>query len=419
MRTLTLVATLSTLVACGSSSDPVGLEQQPASSTGMMAVVATGSRTKIYVESGANPDTLEKRLAVVDAGVPSGTSGLITFIRLEGAAAPRAAGASGTDVVVLDRDAPTIHFVDAATDTVRGSAPLPAGVEIMRSSNTGYYTSATAVDGGRRRAYVSTSLGIVQYDLDTRAHTATFASPPTESFALDTAADRIYAPFYLCDPSDPDPTACTPYPPDTGPAVTDSLSVVDVASESVFTYIDPTAVDQRAPLGLEPDAAAVDFPLGLLAVATEEPPALWLLDLAAATFDPGDPSGPACRMPGLSSPTPRFGYTMMAIDAATHLLVVGEEDAAGMVFVDLAQARAGQVRKLEVTLPATPDGRAWTSKGDPHAVAIGVVGGRSYAFVASDTLQWIARIDLAGVQEVMAGRGTFPAQVGFISVPLP
>jgi hypothetical protein len=98
---------------------------------------------------------------------------------------------------------------------------------------------------------------------------------------------------------------------------------------------------------------------------------------------------------------------------------VGEEDHAGLAFGDLSQARAGQLRKLEVTMPSTPDGVPWTSKGDPHAVATGVVGGRSYAFVGSASFEWIARIDLAGVQEVMAGRGTFASQVSFIRVPLP
>lgn len=418
MRTLSLLLPLlvATLTGCGSSSSP-GHQQQPASNTAFMAFVASGSGGRIYMPSAARVSTGEPTLAVVNAAAPSGTSGLVHYLDLQGGAVPRAVGASGTDVVVIERDGAAVQFIDARTDTVTGTAAFPGAAELMLTSNApGYYSGGVAVDASSRKAYVSSSLGFLQYDLDTRALTNTFPASIAEGFALDPKAGRIYSPFYLCDPNPSDPGFCYPYVQPGGPDLTDSLDVVDLAAAKTYALVDPSAVDTHAPLGFEPDDVAVDFDLGLAAVAHEGSPTVNIVDLGAATFDQ---VALTCQMPRTAIPMPDVGYTMLAADQATHLLVAAQEDGTGLAFVDFAKAKRGVVSMLPVTMPSKPDGGDWINLGDPHATIIGVVNGRSYAFLGASDQNWIARIDLAGVQEVMSGKGTFASHVEFISVPTP
>lgn len=417
MRTLALPFLLSAAALAACASDTAKLQHQPASNTAFMAFVPTGSGGKIYMpaaESATAPNIL---VAVVDAAAPSGSSGVLRYLDLGGGASARAAGASGTEVAVIERDAPAVHFIDAVTDTVRGAAPFPAEAQLMLTSNApGYYSSGVAVDAASRRAYVSVSFGYLEYDLDSRLLTRTFQAPTAEGFALDTGNGRLYSPFYLCNPNPDDPGICYPYTQPGGPDLTDSLTVIDLASSRSYSLVDPAAADPHAPLGFDPDDVAVDYALQVAAVANEEAPTLQVLDLAAATYDD---AALTFRIPRVTVPMPGPFYTALAADQATHLLVVVEEDGTGLAFVDLEKARKGQVSMLPVSMPAKPNGDPWTNLGDPHGAIVGVVDGRSYAFVGASDRNWLARIDLAGVKGVMAGQGTFAAQVQFISVPSP
>jgi DNA-binding beta-propeller fold protein YncE len=287
---------------------------------------------------------------------------------------------------------------------------------MLTSNAPGYYSGGVAVDAATRKAYVSSSLGFLQYDLDTRGAPTVFPASASEGFALDTKAGRIYSPFYLCNPNPADPGFCYPFAQPGGPDLTDSVDVVDLASGKTYAVQNPDAADPHAPLGFDPDDLAVDFSLGLAGMANEESATIRVLDLAAATYDPDALS---CRMPATAVPMPGPFYTALAADPATHLLVVTQEDREGIAFLDLAKAKQGIVSMLPATMPDRPDGAPWVNMGDPHGTIIGVVNGRSYAFVGAADRTLIARIDLAGVRQVLDGHGTFASHVAFISLPWP
>ncbi len=423
MRTpaLLLLAAVA-LAGCDSSSPRHLSAQPPASNTGFFALVTAGGRYKLYLPAQSSPTATHATLAVVDPAAPHGTSGLIRFVDLGVDGAPQAVGSSGTEVVAVDVSAPVVYFVDATTDLPRGQATLPIGSEPIVASDNASYSMGAAVDATRRKAWVSVSTGLLEYDLDTFLVTGTFNVPITENFAYDPTAGRLIAPFYLCDPAALviDPTVCTGYVHPDGPAQTDGLTLIELNAPSrpVFTMADPAALDPQSPLGREPDAVAIDFGLGVGVVAVEVPSTLQLIDLGAVTKDSvartfGAPALlAAVDLPGL-------GYTQVAADGVTHLALAAEEYGNGLVFVDLAKAKAGILVTMAQTLPNLPGGAPWVNRGDPHGIGIGLLDGRPYAFLVSRNRDWIARIDLLGVARVMSGAGTFAAQVAYFSVPAP
>jgi hypothetical protein len=416
-----LLAAAAALAGCGESSFKRASPQPPASTTGFLAVVAAGGRHKLYLPAQSSPTSSHAMLAVVDAAAPHGASGLLRFIDLGVDGAPQAVGASGLDVVVVDAATPTVYFVNAASDTRRGLATLPVGSQSIPFSDNASYSMGAAVDAGRRKAWISVSYGLLEYDLDSHALSDVLVVPVPENFAFDPGTGRIYAPFYLCDPpASAAAEACVPYLHPDGPAWTDGLTIIDLdaSPRAAYTLVDPLAADPQSPLGRQPDAVAVDFALGVAVVAIEDPSSLQVLDLGATT---SDAASLTCEVPAMLAavPLPGPSFTQVAADEATHLVVVAQEYGAGVVFLDLAQAAQGTVDLLDTVMPALPGGAPWVTRADPHGAAIGVVDGRSYAFLVSNDRDWIARIDLQGVAGVMAGAGTFAAQVAYVSVPAP
>jgi hypothetical protein len=415
MRTPALLLATAALAGCPSTSEQ-GRPYRP-SSTSLLAFVQAGGRSAIFMPAPASPTNPHALLAVVDAASPHGAPGVLGYVDLGVEGFVRAVGGDGGDVVAVDGSTPTVYFVDAASAALRGRATLPPRAQLILSSNApGNYSMGAAVDAARRRAYVSASYGLLQYDLDSRILTGTFEAPATEIFALDAAAGRLYSAFYLCQEDPNDPGTCFPYQQPGGPDLTDSLTVTDIASGRVYSLVDPSAADPHAPLGFEVDAVALDVDLQVAAVAVEDPPAIHVLDLAAASYDG---AALTCRMSGPAIAMPDLAYVEMAADSVTHLLAVAQENGTGLLFLDLAAARQGTTSVLEVTMPRLPDGGDWLNYGDVHAATTGQIDGRPYAFLASDDWAWIARIDLQGVADVMRGVGTFEAQVAYVSVPPP
>lgn len=411
-----LLVVAAALAACGGGNDA-----PPPAASGAVGVATPAGATKLYLRPRASGTSAHARLAAVDAAAASGTSGLVTFVDLGQDGVVWAVGADGADVVAADRTTPTVYFVDAATDTLRGTAPLPAGAEpVYGSQNGSTYGTGVAVDAARRRAYVGTSLGIVEYDLDSRAEVATYAAKPSENFALDRGTGRIYAPFYLCDPTFPEgPDLCSAFVQPGGPPLTDSVTVLDTRAGRRWELVDEAAAEPWAPLGKEPDATALDTGLGLAVVAVEHPTGIHLLPLGAGTFDDGTSTFqvPPASRPVLTMPADQ--YTAVAVDQATHLLVAAQEQSNGLYFLDLARALRGEIVGLAVTMPDTPDAAMWFNHGDPHGVTIAVVAGRPQALVYNDDRTWVARIDLLAVQAMLGGGGTFADHVAFVGVPAP
>jgi hypothetical protein len=416
-----LLAAAAALAGCGETTVRKASPQPPASGTSFVAIASAHGQHKLYLPARSSPTSTHARLAVVDAAAPHGASGLLRFIDLGVDGAPQAVGASGLDVVVIDAATPTVYFVNAASDTRRGLATLPVGSRAIPFSDNASFSMGVAVDAGRRKAWVSASFGLVEYDLDTHALTDVFVVPVPENFAYDPGSGRLYAPFYLCDPLPSGAAgACVPYAQPEGPAQTDGLNVIDLDASppAAFAAVDRLAPSAQSPLGRLVDAVAVDLRLGVAVLAVEDPATLQVLDLGTAVYDQASLS---CELPALVPPVglPGPGFTELAADQVTHLVVVAQEYGAGLLFLDLAQAAQGTAAPFETVLPPLPGGATWVTRADPHGVTVGVVDGRSYAFVVANDRDWIARIDLQGVASVMAGSGTFAAQVAYISVPAP
>jgi hypothetical protein len=420
------------LAGCGSTSvksAPI----EPASSTGFMALATTGTTQKLYLRAQAALDPLHThaQLAVVNAAAANNTVGVLGFIDLGVDGSVQTVGASGKEVVAVDQGNRSVYFVNAATDTLRGSVLLPNQATAILASDNAALSMGVAVDAVKRRAWASVSFGLIEYDLDTFAVTDEFNLPTPENFAYDPAG-KIYAPFYLCEPvASQAQGTCVTYDPldPTAPAVTESLAVIDLhatPSPKVYTLVDPLAGEPHAPLGLEPDAMGVDTLLAVAVVAIEHEsaPVLQVLDLTKAQYQAANPL--TCSIPALvdSVSTLRgVGYTGVGVDSGTHLAVVAQEYGAGVVFLDLAQAKkGGPLVPLWKSMPLLPDGvTPWRTRGDPHGTTVGMVGGKPYAFLVTVEDDWVARIDLRGVAAIMAGTSTatFEEQVSYIQVTPP
>lgn len=435
-----LVAAAAT--GCGSTSTPAS-PQPPGSVTGLMAVVASGETHKLYLPAPPvpefNPDNSNNflaKLAVVDAATPNGAIGAITYVDLGADARPWAVGADGLDVVVVDRENSKVYFVDAATDTLKGTATLPAGVGPIITSDGPTNSAGVAVDAAGRHAYVSVGplpntpvadltavAGVLEFDLDTRLLTHTFNLGSPENFALDAASGKLYAPFYLCDPTFPEgPGACTAFLHQPGdPPITDSLTVVDLATGDAFVFLDPAADPAYAPLGLQPDALALDHAIGMAALAVEVTATggvIYAVDVGQLAYDQATLS---CQLPTppLAVPTPADQYTSISVDAVTHLVVVAQEQGDGVFFVDLAKAKDGIVSTKAAVVPNPTDEPVWENHGDAHGNTVGIVAGRPYAFLVNQRRTWVARIDLLGVAGTMDTSGPIEGHVAFFRVPPP
>jgi hypothetical protein len=382
------------LAACSSSSpEAVHLPAAaPATNSGFVAFSTAGDRYKLFLPAAQPPDG-RSLLVVADAAARDGTNGVIRYVVLPTNADPIAVGADGDDVVVADAALPRAFILGATSEAVRATVPLPSGAVPFPVSDNDIYATGVAVDAARRRAWLSTSLGAAEIDLDAHVVTTVWPAPPSENFAYDASTSRLYLPFYLCDPAGPD--FCDPYAQPGGPDLTDSLTVVDLATRRTYAVVDPAAVDTHAPLGFQPDAVAIDPGLGVVAIPTEDPPQLQIVEQAAATFDPG--TGTAGLPVRLTVPLPTPLFSSLTVDPNTHLAVVAEEGGPGILFVDLSLAKAGTLHVTEFAMPTLPDLDSWQARVDPHGATVGVIDGRPQAFLVSFDRTWIARIDLRTV----------------------
>ncbi len=417
MRTLALALAAAAAFAGCKDSPPPASPQPPAANTGFFAIASAGTQHKLYVPTVGS--STNAQLAVVDAATPNGRNGVLKYLDLGGFGMATAVGASGTDVVAVDLSSTQVYFVDAANDTVKGIATLPADALRRPVSDHEAYSHGVAVDATRRRAWASVSYGFVEYDLDTRAEVASHRVPASENFAYDPVARHLLAPYYPCEAVANPPELCVNSEHPGGAALTDGLTHVDLAAGgTAASFADDAAADPAAPLGREVDAVTVDFGLGLAAVSVELPSRLVFLDLSTSAFDAAAGRWTATSTLSIDMPGP--AYTAASADAQTHLLTVCQEAEAGLLFVDLAKAKAGVEAVMPVTMPDLPDGSAWGAQRDPHGVITGVVAGRPYAFALHDSRYWVARIDLLGVRALMdGGAGSFASLVSYIGVPSP
>jgi hypothetical protein len=411
MRTPTLpLIAVALLAACGTSSSKSASPQPPASSTGALAIITIGNSYRVYLPAPPDQSGHGKVMEVDPTAAASG-SGVQKVIDLGVAGNLGPIGADGHDVVLVGLDDPLVWFIDTRTDTVT-QVTLPTEAELFTTSDQQFFGSGVAVDAARRRAWVSVSFGILEYDLDTHQVTnqppnyGHYTLPPVENFTYDPVSRRIFAPFYLCDPGTSTPGICVPYATtDTSrPTPTDGITMIELAADKIYTYVDAGAADPHAPLGLGPDATGLDPGLGLLVLTVENPDkttsSVEVLDFAAATFDATASTWTATAV---TLDMPDFRFTALAVDVVTHLAVVAKEYFGDVTFVDLAKVKQGVPKQQNFLMPVQPDTADWFTQGDPHGVTIGVLNGKTYALLLNGDRTWVAEIDLKGVKNLMDG----------------
>ena len=389
---LVVLAALSTAGSCGDKHTT-----PPAASTGAFGIVTIDGRQKLYLPqiSGSNGS-----ISVVDVGASGkGTAGapaLITAIDLGAGTYATATSGSSDVVVAASTDYPTVWFIDPRTDKVTGTLTLPSQGKSGFSGGGGYVTGI-AIDEVNHRAILSVWNGFAIVDLNSRALTKTIEAPPSENFAFDATRQRIVAPFYQCGdssgPANEVPSTCASMKDLNGNPMSDGLNVIDLADSTVYTFQNAAAQSPTAPVGDEPDAAAVDVSTGIAVVPSEGNSYQSVIDLSKAVFDKAKKSVTAPQR----IVRPSQEYTGVSVEPGSHQAFFEEEGSDAVGLIQLSDANGGGGTFVESTMPLLPGGSSWGNMGDPHGIAVttGVSDGRAYGFLVSRDRRWVGRVDLA------------------------
>jgi hypothetical protein len=392
-------------------------EQPVATNTGALAVVAVGEQLKAYIPAGMGDDG-HYRIQVVDAASTlHGGSGYLATVDLGTADGDAEAMAATPGLVIaVSLGLPSVWLIDPATDTVIKHLQLPDGYGAWDVSNRNVFLSGVAIDPVRRRAYLSVWSGFIILDLDTQDFSGNIYMAPSEHFAFDPVHNRLVAPFYAC----PDPSIGTATPPPcgdyhsldaSGTLIAQGINVVDLETGHIFTYVNDAALDQSAPAGLFPDAAAIDPTGGLAIVPVEDPAEAMLLDLANATFVPPAGAGAGTFTASIIELGTPPEMTGVAIETVSRLGIGASEVDSNIAFYDLARTTASG-SAITGGLPDLPWGAGpWIGHGDPHNVLAGLVDGKPVAWLLSHNNKWLARIDLEAVQQLALTTST-PGDLG-------
>ena len=328
---------------------------------------------------------------------------------------------AGDSNVVLAAGTATynVWFIDPNSNTLIKTLALDPSLNGSSFSGGGGIVTGIAMDEANNRAILSVWNGFLYVDLASKTITGSVISAPAENFGFDGLHGLIGAPFYGCgqigqsgDGGVVDAGFCLNYQvPDGGGTITAGVNVVKVASGKVYSYYLPNASDPTQPLGSEPDSAAFDPGLQLLAVQPEGPPQQDFLDLSQAVYS--DATG-TFTAPLLAVPT-QNSYEGVAIETRTHLALFENEGSANLALVDLTKlnADAGLPPQslVESAMPDTPAtdagaGGGWSnqtgSSHDPHGITVSTAlqDAGPVGFLVSDNGYgpiWVARLDLAAV----------------------
>ncbi len=185
--------------------------------------------------------------------------------------------------------------------------------------------------------------------------------------------------------------------------MTDGLSIIDLADNTVYTYenaggdggLAAFGFDPNAPVGTEPDSAAADPSTGVIVVPSESDGFQSVIDLSKATFDKTSKTvtAPQNIIPGL-------GLTGVSIEYTRHLAFWEEEHTQDVAVADLTLANAGNASWVHGLIPDLPGDASITpfsNLGDPHGIAVttNLATSGPVGFVVDSGLQWVARVDLA------------------------
>jgi hypothetical protein len=423
-----------------------------AGGTGAFGIVVIGGMQKMYLPQKPDALTGKAYVAVVNVGAAgNGVAGAPALIKkvdlgtggdagLDAFTVPYATATGGDSsmVIAVSTEFPVVWFIDPNTDTLVKTLTLDSSYGRSSFSGGGGYITGVAVDSAHHRAILSVWNGFALVDLTNQSVTSLIQAPPSENFGFDSVHQRILAPFYDCSSSsvtDPDsglstpPSSCnTPMTPDdTGTVIAEGLSVIDLNdNNTVYTYEAPPLAADAAPsyetspatpVGGEPDSAAVDPTTGVVVVPSELGGFQNVIDLSQATFDKSTRTVTAP-----SKLVPNVPMTGVAVEFNKHLAFFESEHTQDVGVFDLNAANAGSTAWVHGLMPelpvATVDGGATVSGvplddgggaavtgssfynlGDPHGIAVttSLTSAGPVGFVVNGNLDWVARVDLAGM----------------------
>jgi hypothetical protein len=411
-----------------SSADQAAPPPPAAGGTGAFGIVTVGGKQKMYLPQSSLLPNGDYWVAAVDVGKAgngvNGTPAQIAAIDLGPATlGDNRATATGGDsnvVIAVSTANGIISFINPQTDTLEKTIQLDATYGQSNFSGGGGYVTGVAVDSPHHRAILSVWNGFAIVDLTTQTISTLIQAPPTENFGFDSVHQLIFAPFYDCTSSSaitPDggvipPASCgTPMTPEGG-VITDGLSVIDLSDNSVYTYEAPAVppdagqygiYDPTNPVGSEPDSAAADPTTGVVVVPSEGSGWQNVIDFSKATYDRATHTVTAPQ-----TIVPSLDFDAVAIEPNSHLAFWEQEFASTIAIASLPQLAAGGGAAVQATMPQVPGGASFANLGDPHGIAVttalstaGPVG-----FVVDSSLQWVARIDLAGALAAGGGDAT-------------
>jgi hypothetical protein len=350
------------------------------------------------------------QLAVVDVGIGgAGTMGAparLGYVDLgSDIDVATATGGDSTVVVAASTSSNKIWFIDPATDKVTATLTLDASYGTSDFSGGGGYVTGIAMDD-QHRAVLSVWNGFIVVDTSTHAVVTSVLAAPSENFGFDATTSRIISPFYDCGSGSAGtgtPPPCDSYLDSAGVPISEGLNVIDLKDSppTVYTYQFPAAVsplEAGAPVGGEPDSAAIDTSTGIAVVPSEEGDFANVIDLAHATFNKGAKTvtGTATTHHTVDATGRSEG---VSIDPVKHIAFFEGESSSDIGVMDLSKASTGMGAYLHADMPDKPSGLSWSNMFDPHGIAVttGILDGHPVGFVVdvSDSPNvWVARIDL-------------------------
>jgi hypothetical protein len=369
-----------------------------AGGTGAFGIITINGKQKLYLPLTSFDTGPNATIAVVDVGVAgNGTAGAPALFKTIDLGDPDYATASGGDpnvVIAVSTANRKIRFIDPNTDTLLKTIELPDTFGQSGFSGGGGYVTGVAVDSFNHRAILSVYDGFQIVDLTTMTLGAHIEAAPSENFGFDSVRGRVIAPFYDCTSAygadGGQLSFCDGYKNVGGETLASSLNVIDLADNTVYTYVNGSAASLDEPLGGELDSASVDPTTGTTVVPSEGNGFQNVIDLAHATFDKASKTftAPVQVIDG-------FGYEGVSIAPVGHFALWEGEGTSSIAVADLSQI--GKVVQAE--MPSLPESTTWSNMGDPHGVAVatGVLDGKPQGFLVSYDRNWVARIDLEGL----------------------
>ncbi len=405
---------------CGSSPKA----PPPATGSGAFGVVTVNGKQELFLPLKGRNDAGDGQIAVVDVGVTgtgvndAGTPAQVTVIDTGDGGVATATAGDATVVVAAGTYTYSVWFIDPTTNKVTDTIQLDPSLNQASFSGGDGFVNGIAIDEANHRAILSVWNGLMFVDLGSHQVSGSILAAGAENLGYDSSREYVLSPFYDCgstgttgDEDGGGATAppCTSYVTigDAGIQITDGLNLINLKTNTVYTFQDPDAGTPQAPVGGDPDSAAVDPTTGLVIVSSESSNFYSFIDVSKAVFSFNGDAG--IFTAPLTVRVPRDGVDWgVSVEPASHLAFTEQEFGDHVSLVDLTMYTTGDAGGdfgpgafADGYLPNLPDGNSWENLGDPHGIAVttGIQTGGPVGFVVTDrsddgTDVWVARVDL-------------------------